>query len=292
MPIPFFSPPTPTIVAHSNVFHSPLFANVYPLAQPARYTATLRALDYLIAHQLAHGTSLGVYDTEYQYRTDEARRVEGLFYDDAGAEATVEGKGESGAGEGAAEHKDASTTALHTMDFPLVSVAMAYDASRPLDPAKLAPLMEALPCFAPIVHELDARTPAALAPWTFVPSEPEAEGEKKEDERENEGAETLVTSGRVLMRQATSTRRDYEGLGLMKGLARYMMLEAARCGYEEIRIDAFNGAVRRVWMDAPAPARSVLVAGFNTRDVECEGDGEGGVFNGVVYDICRMQVVL
>jgi hypothetical protein len=100
------------------------------------------------------------------------------------------------------------------MDFPLVSVALSYDAHNALDMSKMEPLMEALPHFGLAYHNLedgDSRDPET---W-------KAKGPNE-----------------VLFRNATSTRQDYEGEGIMAALARWLMREAALKGYRGIQIEA------------------------------------------------------
>ncbi len=55
------------------------------------------------------------------------------------------------------------------MDFPLVSVALAYDGADALDLARMGPIMEVLPAFGSVYGILmagDTRDPGLVAaPW-------------------------------------------------------------------------------------------------------------------------------
>lgn len=103
------------IVIHSNVFHSTVFSVVYREDQTARFNAALKAADYLVNHQIESGLSYGVFDTKYQYHRAESAATQGKFYWDPDNE-TISG-----------------SEILEAMDFPLVSVALAYDGFDQLD---------------------------------------------------------------------------------------------------------------------------------------------------------------
>lgn len=128
---------------------------------------------------------------------------------------------------------------LEQMDFPLLSIALSYDQINPLVPEKLAPLIEELPLFGTAYHvlkELDTR------------------GESWKASRPND----------VLLRNATSTRRDAEGLRLMAKLARFVMRYAAEEGFRAIQIETFDDRVFNVWLEPPAPFRGSRISHFNT----------------------------
>lgn len=106
------------IVAHSNIFHSTVFPVIYPDNKTARFNAATRFGQYLLEHQINSGLSLGIFDKEYQYRRADSAATGGKFYWDV---------------------EDDQATAeelLEAMDFPLVSVALAYDGKNPLDMEK------------------------------------------------------------------------------------------------------------------------------------------------------------
>ncbi|KAF1925780.1 uncharacterized protein M421DRAFT_102885 [Didymella exigua CBS 183.55] len=129
---------------------------------------------------------------------------------------------------------------LEQMDFPLVSVALSYDVHNALDTGKMEPLLAALPHLGLAYHvleELDGRDPENLTPKG--PNE-------------------------VIFRNATSTRRDYEGDGIMTALARWLMREAAVSGYRGIQIEALADAVIHVWSTAESPFKGAVVSEFHT----------------------------
>ncbi|TKA70416.1 hypothetical protein B0A49_06214 [Cryomyces minteri] len=134
------------------------------------------------------------------------------------------------------------------MDFPLVSVALAYDQNDPLDMAKVMPLVEVLPLFGTFYHVievLDKRDPTS---W-------KATGPQQ-----------------VLMRNATSTRHDYEGEGLMKKLAQFLMREAKLEGYRGIQIECLHDAVTHTWCHPPQPFKGELIAEVDMETYEEEAE--------------------
>lgn len=110
------------IVCHSNVFHSTVFPLVYPDDKPARFRQAMKAAGYLVDHQIKSGLSFGVFDTEYPFKqaASAACTAGGKLYWDA---------------EDPHADDDLLTgdDLLAAMDFPLVSVALAYDGVDKLD---------------------------------------------------------------------------------------------------------------------------------------------------------------
>ena len=216
------------IVCHSNGFHSSVFPLIYPDDMTGRVFKMLPAADYLIRHQITSGLSFGVWDTEYEYKTEEARKLGGKLYWDPEEPRIEKEQGMKASGE----------KLLAQMDIPLVSVALSYDAINALDMAKMQDLIACLPHFGIIYGTLvglDKRDPAS---W-------EATG-----------------PGQVLFRNATSTRRDYEGEGIMASLARWLMREAAQRGYRGIQIECVADAVTHVWTKAEEPFKGGVVCEF------------------------------
>ncbi|KEF62634.1 uncharacterized protein A1O9_00607 [Exophiala aquamarina CBS 119918] len=141
---------------------------------------------------------------------------------------------------------------LEQMDFPLLSIALSYDQINPVVPEKLGPLIEELPLFGTSYHileELDTRDDS----WKAT--------------RPNE----------VLLRNATSSRRDAEGLRLMANLARFLMRYAAQEGFRAIQIETFDDRVAKVWLEPPAPFRSTKISEFNTWEYTEDEDVDGQV---------------
>lgn len=220
------------IVMHSNIFYSTVWPIVFPEKKTARLMAGQKAADYLIRHQIDSGYSLGVFDTEYKFKRPASAATGGKLYWDL---------------------EDESSNAeqlLEQMDFPLVSVALAYDSINHLDMAKLGPLIEVLPPYGIVygaLHDLDKRDPAT---W-----EAKAPGE-------------------VIFRNATSTRHEYEGQGIMGALARYMMRWIAEKGFRGIQIETMADAVYYVWSEPPKPFSGEVVSSFEAETYEVE-DEEG-----------------
>ncbi|CAN8102463.1 unnamed protein product [Discula destructiva] len=223
------------IVIHSNAFHSSVFPVVYPDAKGARFNKAMKACEYLIDHQINSGLSYGVFDKEFAYKKTGSAATHGKFYwDPENDELTGSG-------------------ILEAMDFPLVSVALAYDGFDALDMSRLEPLVAALPIFASVYQALDKLDPRPPETWRFP------------QERNT-----------LLMRNATSTRHEYEGKGLMGALARHLMKTAAEKGYHQSNIECLSDRVTYVWSKPPSPFSGKVIASFRSEDWE-EKDAEGNV---------------
>jgi hypothetical protein len=134
------------------------------------------------------------------------------------------------------------------MDFPLVSVALSYDGCNPLDMQRLLALVEVLPLFWTLYEafeSLDRRDPAS---W-------KATGPHE-----------------VLMRNGTSTRTDYEGRGLTRKMANWLMREAADQGYRGIQIETAHDAVTHTWLHPPKPFQAELIAELDMATYEQENE--------------------
>ena len=127
------------------------------------------------------------------------------------------------------------------MDFPLVSVAMAYGSISHIDPEKFSKLRAVLPPLISINPTMEARDNRDLEWWN-------AKG-----------------LGIVLFRNGTATRQDYEGKGLRGNLARVMMRQAAECGFRAIQIDCIHNAVTRVWSNPPLPFKGQVGSKLHTQ---------------------------
>ncbi|KAF2660298.1 hypothetical protein K491DRAFT_688338 [Lophiostoma macrostomum CBS 122681] len=222
---------------HSNLYHSPVWPLIYPSNITANLHACLRSASYLVAHQINSGLSYGVFDTQYTFKRESSRATDGALYFNASEPSIQDSQGID------AESK----RLLDQMDFPLVSIALSYDSFYPLDQTQMVDLVACLPLFGTAYHELAVRDAEArdAASW-------QAEG-----------------PGEVLFRNATSTRREYEGEGIMAGLARWLIREVDGLGWRGVQIETFNDAVFRVWSQ---PEKAV----------EGEGEGEGKKWKAVV----------
>lgn len=244
------------IVIHSNLFHSPLWPNIYPTDITENCHRATAAADYLMMHQINSGWSFGVFDKEYKYKREESKATEGKLYWDSNELGVLESEGI------AAE----SARLVEQMDFPLVSVALSYDAFDELDHDKMGPLIACLPHFEliyKILSEKDKRDPN--------PSKATAHNQ-------------------VLNRNATSSRRDYEGEKVMSGMARWLMREADAHGWRGIQIETVNDAVRYVWSQPPEPYKGTIVSSFDT-DTWTDEEGKKP-FQPAKIEICKIYVDL
>lgn len=140
---------------------------------------------------------------------------------------------------------------LDQMDFPLCSVAMSYDGINPLDMEKMGPLLATLPLFGSVYgvfHELDKRPEESYKPT----------GPKQ-----------------MLMRNATSSREDYEGHKIMKNLAQFLMRQAKLEGWKAINIECLHDAVAHVWSHPPEPFKADVVAKFSMATWEDKDEATG-----------------
>ncbi|KAJ5226409.1 hypothetical protein N7468_007634 [Penicillium chermesinum] len=214
------------ICFYTNMFHSPLWPVVYPENKPRRLYGSFQAGHYLIQHQINSGYSLGVFCKDYQFRRPESAATGGKLYWDFNDENATEQE------------------LLEQMDFPLVSIAMAYDGYHALDMTKIAPLVETLPLFGAVYHilgDLDKRDPSS---WK------------------------ATAPGQVLKRNSTSTLKSHEGRGLMRQAAEEMMRRAAAQGFRGIQIETISAAVEKVWSNPPPPFKGNVVARFHTLTYE------------------------
>lgn len=207
---------------HSMVFTSAIWPLVYPEDKTARLWLLFDVIDYLVRHQILSGHSLGVFDTQYQYKHPEAKAKGGtLLWKKDDLEATED-------------------DLLEQMDFPLVSVTLAYDSFNPMDVTQLTTIRACLPgaaLFRKVLADRDARDPES---WV-------AKG-----------------MGEVLFRSGTVTKKDYQGCGLMAATARLEMDLAARQGFRAIQIESASDAVTHVWSNPPPPFTAQIVSEANT----------------------------
>ncbi|KAL2813964.1 hypothetical protein BJX63DRAFT_393213 [Aspergillus granulosus] len=224
------------IISHSNVFHSPVWAKIYPENQAERFYATFDGTTYLVQHQIDSGLSYGVFDTEYVFKRPESAKTGGAIYWETERDPNLTGD-----------------EILEQMDFPLASIALAFDAADPIDMSRLAPLVQALPDFATFAPRLDARDTRDKTTW-------EANGPRE-----------------LLKRMGTATRADYMNAKITKMMAHWLMFDAAEKGFRGINIECYHDAVRHIWTHPPEPFRADLVALFRVDEYEVEKEGSGEV---------------
>ncbi|KKY34673.1 hypothetical protein UCDDA912_g05335 [Diaporthe ampelina] len=236
------------VVMHSTAFASPVWSKIYTEDRTGLCYNLFRFGTHLINHQINSGLSLGIFDKEYRFKRHDSAATGGKLHWDPD---------DRTAGE---------TQLLEQMDFPLVSVAMAYDSFEPLDPIQLRPLLEVMPLLGErnrILAERDTRDPKS---W-------QATG-----------------PGQVLFRNSTATRAGEECKGFMGILARHMMRKAAAEGLRGIQIQCLHDAVCRVWSRPPEPFRAEVVARFHCG--EDEDEEVRSLFRGSVQEITKVYVVL
>jgi hypothetical protein len=224
------------ILCHSNAFHSPVWSKIYPADQTARFYAAFDGATYLVRHQIDSGLSYGVFDTEYVFKRPESAATGGAVYfqNESDRDPTLSPDG-----------------LLNQMDFPLASIALAFDAADPMDLTRITGLLQALPDFATFASRLEARDTREKSSW-------EATGPFQ-----------------VLKRMGTATRADYMGLGITKIMAHWLMFNAAENGFRGINIECYHDAVNHIWTHPPEPFRAEEVAVFRVDEYEEEGEKEG-----------------
>ncbi|KAL2818671.1 hypothetical protein BJX63DRAFT_429170 [Aspergillus granulosus] len=244
---------TKAIFVHANTSPSSIWPTLQPGNQTVLAYRQFHAVDYLMQHMIRSGMSFGVFDTEYKYRFPSSAKTGGQLYWD--------------------EKDETATTdhLLQQMDFPLVSIALSYDAAEPPDEAEIQEYYDIVPVVREMLGYLESLVPSSAR-------------------KGYAGA----GRGKALMRRATATRGDYEGQGIMKGMAWWLMGEAKRRGYEVIEIPIGHPAVRRVWENPPKPFRAVVMAEFVVGDYEVV-DGEGKKtrpYEGINVGRCRLRIDL
>src|SRR3569833_651170 len=236
------------LVMHSTAYSSPVWSKIYPDDRVGMCYGLFKAATYLNNHQIESGLSIGIFDKEYKYKRSESEETGGKLYWDLG------------------DDKVDEALLLVQMDFPLVSVAMAYDSYYSLDPARVAMVLDYLPAIwlrIKVLKERDLRDPEC---W-------QATG-----------------PGQVIFRNATATKVGEEGRGFMALLARYMMRKAAADGFRGIEIGCMHDAVTHVWCHPPEPFRAEIVSRFN-----CASDEDEEIrrsFRGSDQEVNRVYVTL
>lgn len=236
------------VVMHGTAFSSPVWSKIYTDDKTRLCYDLFRLGAYLIDHQINSGLSLGIFDKEYTFKRPDSAATGGKLHWDLGDRTADE------------------TKLLEQMDFPLVSVAMAFDSYDAIDMARLSPLLEVMPLLGERSKILAARDTRDPASW-------EATGPRQ-----------------VLSRNSTATRAGEEGKGFMGILARHMMRKSAAEGFRGIQIQCLHDAVCRVWSRPPEPFRGEIVARFHCG--EDEDEEVRRKFRGSVQEIAKVYVTL
>jgi hypothetical protein len=220
------------IFAHSNMLCSPLWSVALPKeTRVERVYKFWHAMETIMRLNAVDSYSYGVWDTEYAFKRPESAATGGkLYWDETNLDATPE-------------------ELLEQMDFPLVSVAVAYDGFKKPDMAVYNPIIKLVPLFGQLHYEMEKRDT------------------RKEEERKPKGV------GEMVFRSGTATRKDYAGHGIAKGLAHWLMKEVAGCGFKGMQIGVAHEALVRVFMNPPAPFMGEVVGEVDLRTFEVEEDG-------------------
>ena len=234
------------IITHANLFHNALWSRLHASDAVERSYRLFTTGAYNTSHGIESGFSYGVFDTEYQYKRPESAATNGAVYWDPDLYPASSGQ-----------------DLLEQMDFPLVSVALAYDpVATPFELEKFQPIFDALPLFPKLVgvtEGCDIRPPEERKPKEV---------------------------GECLYRCGTATRADYERKGLARALAAHLMSEAKKAGFKATQVGTVNNRLNEIWERVPGSTKSEGgVEGAKSRVVSCvdletyeeEEMGEDGV---------------
>ncbi|KAK3994200.1 hypothetical protein QBC44DRAFT_379555 [Cladorrhinum sp. PSN332] len=259
------------LITHCSVFSSPVWSRIYTQKRAQLCYDMFRVALYQMSHQVDSGLSLGIFDTEYQFKNPESATAGGKLYWDDGmtmnSNQTTTATTTTTTTTATGSENGLNVLLLDQMDFPLVSVALSYDSFYPLDKTKLKPLYDLFPLLPLRNKATDRRDLRDPAEW-------QATG-----------------PGQVLFRGGTATKSGEEGRGFMKKLSWYLMRKAAAEGWRAIQIGCMHDAVSKVWETPPEPFGAEVVVRF--RCVE-DGDDEElrRVFEGSEQEVTRVWVAL
>ncbi|KAI0483190.1 hypothetical protein GGR56DRAFT_230465 [Xylariaceae sp. FL0804] len=235
-----------------------------PLLPHPKVGSALRAHACLAGHYdhaIHSGLSFCIVDTQYRYRRPGSAEAGGwLYWDelDPGA-ADFERRG----------HK----RMLHGMDFPIVCIALAFDAfsqrsyQATADMLELIPLQSQLGAFLK-AHEREERR-HLLTRDTLC----------QQEAMDPRPPETWAPTGygHVLMRSGCVTKPGYERRGLATALNRFVMLEARALGFRGLSVGMGSRSMLRCYVHPPRGCASQVVAHWNFEDIQMY-DEEGNVF--------------
>ncbi|KAI1412771.1 hypothetical protein F5Y13DRAFT_42727 [Hypoxylon sp. FL1857] len=225
----------------SHFYESPIWGPIYEGHQASEAIKAYHACKpfYQMPEMAAkNGLSFCIWDKEFVFKRPESAAKGGACYWDDfdlnDPDLEVDGR----------------QKLLDALDFPLVGFGLSFDKFTPGDQKEWDAANRALPLNAPMGKYFEIHDPRPKGSW-----EPTA-------------------AGQVIERVGTGTREGYHGQGLMKGLAKYIMLEMKSRGYRGIQINCGAPQVHRVWSNPPKPFRSSTVGIFPTWIYETEEDGK------------------
>ena len=205
-----------------------------PLLLEPKTANALRALDKLsdyVDHAVNSGMSYGIFDTEYEYRFPKSEAIGGnLNWRDLDPDDPY-----------------LSLKMIQAMDFPLVSMAMAYDFyyERPL-----GDIMDILPLHPAMMQQLGKVDTRPLETW--FPKGP----------------------GEVVCRTGTVTVPGYERRGLATALCKFMILEMQRRGFRGLMIGAQGRTIHRLHCEPPGNCKSTVLHHYDVEAIELD-DADG-----------------
>jgi hypothetical protein len=227
-----------------------------PLLPFPKTANALRGLDKLARHYqhaIASGLSFGIFDTQYVFSRPAAAAANRMLH-------WRGGDGDLDPGQTEFERYGADQMRA-AMDFPLVCMALAYDAFAPRDPRAARDMLDLIP----LQRQLGA----------FLSSVSENYGTG------NGKGKVLAASeptdfGQVLVRSGCVTRMGYEGQGLATALNRFVMLEAKSWGFRGIKVGISNPSVLHCYTNPPRGCRTQVVAHWDFEKIEME-DEDGNI---------------
>jgi hypothetical protein len=227
------APAARAIICHANSYHSPLWTPSYGKKS---INAIYENCQYFVEFQIKQGHCFGAFDTQYKYKTIEAQEAGGkLLWDLSSQQADP-------------------VELLAGMDFPLASIALAYDQTQPMDMQEMGGFFSVMPEF------------PMLFMWKMM------NDSRPDNIKHPRGPNDVMARG------GTATRADYENRGLSRYLAEYEMRYAAKLGFRAISIVAGSvpTAVQKVWENPPAPFKSTVIAEAIADEIKVPNMQTGG----------------
>ncbi|KAI1335638.1 hypothetical protein F5Y15DRAFT_242737 [Xylariaceae sp. FL0016] len=203
----------------------------------------LRAFTYLAGHydhSIYSGLSYCIVDTQYTFRRPESVSVGGwLYWDELDPDShDFERKGRK--------------KMVYAMDFPIVCIALAFDAFSQRDYQATTDMLQLIPLQSQLGAFLGSVDPRPYETWG------------------------PTDYGQVLIRSGCVTKPGYEGRGLGTALNHFVMLEAKALGYRGLSVGLGNRSILRSYTHAPRGCRAQVLAHWNFEDVQLE-DEEGAI---------------
>ncbi|KAI8635492.1 hypothetical protein F5Y19DRAFT_12965 [Xylariaceae sp. FL1651] len=225
-----------------------------PLLPFPKTANALRGLEKMAGHyqhSISSGFSFGIFDTQYVFSRPES----------AAARRMLHWRANDGLDPGRPEFETYGADQMRdAMDFPLVCIALAFDAFAARDPRATRDMLDLIP----LQQQLGA----------FLGSVSENHGTQKG--KGNAPGMEPTDFGQVLIRSGCVTRVGYERQGLATALNRFVMLEAKAWGFRGIKVGMGSESMLRGYMNPPEGCRSEVVAQWDFEDIEME-DEDGNI---------------